>query len=198
MYTLTAANDYGSVTMSVTVTVDTTNTTNMADTAVVKTPPAVSTFSASRNSIALGDNITLTWAVARARTVSISPEVGDVPSSGWMMVIPTATTTYKLSAVNTFGTQTAEATVTVTVSTDGTAPVIKSFTATPSSVPAGGTSSLSWEIKGATIFTINQGIGIPAYKNSQSVSPAVTTDYVLTAINSFGTDNETVRVTVLP
>ena len=114
------------------------------------------------------------------------------------MVIPTATTTYKLSAVNTFGTETAEATVTVNKSTDGTAPVIKSFTAAPSSIPEGGTSSLSWEIKGATIFTINQGIGIPASKYSQPVSPAETTTYTLTAINSYGTDNATVTVTVVP
>jgi len=197
VYTLIAASDYGSATQSVTVAVDTTNTST--GTAITKTPPAIKTFTASQSSITLGDNITLTWAVNGARTVSISPDVGTVPSSGWTMVIPTATTTtYKLSAVNTFGTETAEATVTVNRSTDGTAPVIKSFTAAPSGIPEGGTSSLSWEIKGATIFTINQGIGIPTSKYSQPVSPAENTTYTLTAINSYGTDNATVTVTVVP
>jgi hypothetical protein len=62
-YTLMAANDYGSVTKSVTVTVDTTNTTN---TAITTTPPAINAFSASQNSITSADNITLTWAVTRA------------------------------------------------------------------------------------------------------------------------------------
>lgn len=198
VYTIMAANDYGSETQSVTVTVDTTSTTGGASAAITKTPPAINNFSASQNSITLGDNITLTWAVNGARAVSISPNVGDVPSSGWTMLIPHGTTTYKLSAVNTFGTETAEATVNVNTLPDGTAPIIRSFTASPNSINAGGTSSLSWDIKGATIFTIDQGIGIPASRFSQSVSPATTTTYTLTAINSSGTDNATATVTVVP
>jgi hypothetical protein len=195
-YVLTAASDYGSVTESVVVTV--TGTTSTADTAITTTPPAINTFSASMSSITLGDNVTLNWAVTRARTVSISPNVGSVPSSGWTMVIPTATTTYKLSAVNTFGTETKEVTVTVSPLTDGTAPLIKSFTALPGTIPGGGTSSLSWEAKGFTILIIDQGIGIPTSKYGQPVSPAETTTYTLTAINSYGTDNATVTVTVGP
>ena len=195
VYTLRADSDYGSVTRSVTVTVNTINTTGPA---ITRDPPEIKTFSASRNSIMSGDNITLTWAVNKARAVSISPDVGNVPSSGWTMVIPAATTIYKLSAVNTFGTETAETTVTVSTSTDGTAPVIRSFTATPSSIPEGGTSRLSWDIKGDTICTINQGIGIPASKYSQSVSPAMTTSYTLTALNIYGSDNATVTVVVGP
>ena len=198
-YTLTADSDYGSATRPITVTVDTTNATGRPGTAITKNPPAIKTFSASQNSIMLGDNITLTWDVSGARTISISPDVGTVPSSGWTMVIPTAdTTTYKLSAVNTFGTETAEATVTVNKSTEGTAPVIKSFIATPTSIPAGGTSNLTWAIKGATLYTIDQGIGIPASKFSQTVSPAENTTYTLTAINSSGVDRAIAVVTVVP
>jgi PKD repeat protein len=81
---------------------------------------------------------------------------------------------------------------------DGAAPVIKSFSADPSSISEGGTSSLSWNVKGATIYIIDQGIGIPTAKYSQPVSPAKTTTYALTAINSYGTDNATVTVTVNP
>jgi hypothetical protein len=195
-YVLTASGDYGSVTKSVTVTVDTTNTTNTTDTAITKNPPSINTFSASKSSITLGDNVTLNWAVASARSVSISPDVGSVPSSGWTMVIPIATTTYKLSAVNTFGTETKETTVTVNTLTDGILPIVKSFTASPSTIPVGGTSSLSWEAKGFTILIINQGIGMPISKYSQPVSPAENTTYTLTAINSYGTDNATVTVTV--
>ena len=143
-YTLIAASDYGSANKSATVTVD--NSTTIGP-AISTTPPVINTFSASRNSITLADNITLTWDVTRARTVSISPDVGIVPSSGWTMVIPTDNTTYTLSAVNTFGTKTAEAKVTVNTSTDGTAPVIRAFTATPSSISGGGTSSLSWDVR---------------------------------------------------
>jgi hypothetical protein len=195
IYTLTAENANSKVSRSVTVTVEATNAPGPA---ITKDPPAIKTFFASSNSITLGDNITLTWAVSGARAVSISPDVGAVPASGWTMVIPTATdSTYKLSAVNTFGTETAEVTVTVNKSSDGTAPVIKSFTAVPGSITVGGTSSLSWSIKGAALFTIDQGIGIPASKFSQLVSPSVTTDYTLTAINSAGTDRAIVTVTVV-
>jgi hypothetical protein len=198
-YTLTAASDYGAVTEAVTVTVDTANAANRPGTAITKTPPAITTFSASGNSIMLGDNITLTWDISGARTISISPDVGAVPAKGWKMVIPTATnSTYKLSAVNTFGTETAEVTVTVNKSPDGTAPIIKSFIATPTSIPAGGKSNLTWAIKGATLYTIDQGIGIPAYKFSETVSPSENTTYTLTAINSSGTDRAIVIVTVIP
>jgi len=199
VYTIMAANDYGSETKPVTVTVDTTNATSRPGAAITKTPPAITIFSASQDSITLGDNITLTWAVSGARTISINPDVGTVPASGWTMAIPTATnTTFKLSAVNTFGTETAEVTVTVNKSPEGTAPLIKSFTAVPSSIPVAGTSSLSWDIKGATLFTIDQGIGIPISKYSQPVSPAENTTYTLTAINSAGTDRAVVTVTVVP
>lgn len=195
-YTMMASGDYGSVTRSITVTVDTSGTTNTADTAIVKTPPSINTFSASKNSITLGDNITLNWAVARARTVSISHDVGTVPATGWTTVVPAATTAYKLSAVNTFGTETAETTVTVNTLPDGVAPVIKSFTAVPGTITQGGTSSLSWDVKGFTVIIIDHGIGIPTSKYSQPVSPTENTTYTLTAINSFGTDNATATVTV--
>jgi len=197
VYTLIAANDYSSVTESVTVNVDTSNVTNKEKTAITKDPPEISAFSASPSSITLGDNVTLTWTVKGARTVSISPDVGNVPSSGWTMVIPTAaTTTYTLTASNTFGLKTAEADVTVATVADGTAPIIRSFSASPNSISEGGTSNLSWDIKGATLLTIDQGIGIPASRYSQPVSPSVTTTYKLTAINSSGSDNATVTVTV--
>ena len=194
-YTLTAENANSKVNRSVTVTVEATNAPGAA---ITKDPPAITTFSASSNSITLGDNITLTWDISGARAISISPDVGAVPAKGWKMVIPTATnSTYKLSAVNTFGTETAEVTVTVNKSPDGTAPVIKSFIATPTSIPAGGTSNLTWAIKGATLYTIDQGIGIPASKFSETVSPSENTTYTLTAINSAGTDRAIVIVTVI-
>jgi hypothetical protein len=113
-------------------------------------------------------------------------------------VIPTATTVYEMSAVNTFGTVKKQVTVTVAVLTDGLAPIIRSFTAAPISISQGGTSNLSWDVKGATLYIIDQGIGVPASKYVQTVTPDVTTSYTLTAINSYGTDNRTVTVTVNP
>ncbi len=193
-YTIRAESDYGSVSKSVTVSVDTSNISTGP--AITKDPPQIDTFSASSSSIALGEEVTLTWAVDAARTVSISPTVGSVPSSGWTKVIPTASTTYELTAVNTFGSVKREVPVSVTVSTDGVAPIIRSFTASPQSISQGGTSNLSWDVKGATKYIIDQGIGVPDSKYVQAVTPDVTTSYTLTALNSYGTDNATVIVTV--
>lgn len=192
-YTLTAS----SATKSITVTVDTTNVKSTAGSTIPTGTPKISSFSANPSAITLGDDTTLSWAVTEVRSVSISPNVGTFSPSGSILVIPTATTTYTLSAVNRYGTENATATVTVSLVTDNiTPPVIRSFTATPSSISAGGISSLTWDIKGATTILIDQGIGTPASHYSQEVSPAETTTYTLTAINSAGTDNTTVTVTV--
>jgi len=193
-YTIRAESDYGSVSKSVTVSVDTSSISTGP--AITKDPPQIKTFSASSQSITLGEEVTLNWEVDAARTVSISPTVGSVPSSGWTKVIPTATTVYEMSAVNTFGTVKNQVTVNVTVLTDGVAPFIRSFRADPTSVSQGGTSNLSWDAKGATLYIIDQGINVPSSKYVQTVTPDVTTSYTLTAINSYGTDNRTVTVTV--
>jgi hypothetical protein len=197
-YTLMANNAYGSATRDITVSIDTSNISGTEKSTITPTPPVINSFSASQSYITLGDNITLNWSVTGARSLSISPDIGTVTSSGWTMVIPTTTTEYTLSATNTFGTTTAKSGVTVTRDTEGVAPVIWSFTANPTNISRGATSTLAWDIRGATVITINQGIGVPASKYSQTVSPPETTAYNLTAINKSGTDNRTVTVTVVP
>jgi len=193
-YILMADSDYGSVSKSLTVRVDTSNIGTGP--ALTTDPPKIKKFSVSSSSIALGEDVTLNWEVDGARTVSISPTVGGVPSSGWKKVIPFATTTYKLTAANTFGTVDREVEVSVTLSSDGLAPGIRSFTASPISVSPGGSSSLTWDVKNATRLVIDQNVGEPESKYGQTVYPQETTAYTLTAINSYGTDNATVTVSV--
>jgi len=195
-YTLRADSDYGSVTKSVTVSVDTSNISTGP--ALTTDPPRIETFTASSSSITLGDEVTLDWKVDGARTVSINPAVGGVPSSGWKKVIPFATTIYELSATNTFGTVKKETTVSVSVSTDGVAPIIRSFRALPINISTGDSSNLSWDVSGATRLFIDQGIGEPELQLGQTVYPSETTSFTLTAINSYGTDNATVTITVNP
>lgn len=76
------------------------------------------------------------------------------------------------------------------------APTITAFTATPSSIAAGQSSNLSWTITGATTVTIDNGIGTVSASGSQSITPAQTTTYTLTAGNSAGNTVSTVTVTV--
>lgn len=80
-------------------------------------------------------------------------------------------------------------------------PVINSFNATPSSITAGATSTLSWTTTNATRVSIDQGIGSVAVDGSQDVSPGTTTTYTLSAFNGEGagtTSPVTVTVTNNP
>ncbi len=77
----------------------------------------------------------------------------------------------------------------------GVLPTIN-FTATPSTISAGGTAVLDWSVTLASTVSIDQGIGTVLLNSGQSVSPSVTTTYTLTAINNDGTSTKSVTVTV--
>jgi hypothetical protein len=74
-------------------------------------------------------------------------------------------------------------------------PEITSFTATPASISAGGSSTLAWTVNNASQVSIDQGVGV---QNGSSVvvKPAATTLYRLTATGLGGTATATVTVTV--
>ena len=76
------------------------------------------------------------------------------------------------------------------------APSIASFTASPATVAAGQTATLSWSTSGATSVTIDNGIGAVAASGSVTVTPSQTTTYTRTASNSsyFTTAKATVTV----
>lgn len=86
-------------------------------------------------------------------------------------------------------------------------PIVKFFTAEPSTIERGQASSLKWEITGAENVSINQGLGVvgnaaaggatPAViSGNRSVFPSATTTYTLTATNSGGAVTEAVTVSV--
>ena len=78
----------------------------------------------------------------------------------------------------------------------GQAPAIASFNANPESISAGSRAQLSWEVTGATSVTIDNGIGSVALKGTRTVVPALTTNYILTATNQYGTNNASAQVLV--
>ncbi len=85
--------------------------------------------------------------------------------------------------------------MTLTRSTSGS-PTIASFTATPPTISAGGSSTLQWTTHNATSVSIDQGVGAQATNGSVSVSPAATTTYTLTATNPNGSATATAIVVV--
>lgn len=83
-------------------------------------------------------------------------------------------------------------------STMASAPSISSFTASPTSIASGSSSTLSWITSGANTVSIDHGVGNQSATStgSVSVSPSTTTIYTLTAVNSIGTTTATTTVTV--
>jgi len=157
--------------------------------------PAITSFTASPETITAGTSTTLSWATTGATSVSVSPgTIASVAASGSISLSPSATTTYTLTATNSVGTVTA--TVTVTVN-EPTLPAITSFTANPTGVTLGGASTLSWVTSGATTLTITPGtFATTNASGSTGVSPEATTTYVLTATNAAGSVTASATVTV--
>ena len=87
---------------------------------------------------------------------------------------------------------------TTTVPPVGTPPDIIVFSNNPSTIDAGGTSTLLWNVTGATSVSIDQGIGTVAVAGTRVVSPAASAVYTLTAINSAGTVTRSAVTTVNP
>ena len=79
-------------------------------------------------------------------------------------------------------------------------PTVTSFSASPSSITAGNSTTLSWSVSGATSLSIDQGVGIQSSltTGSVSVTPLATTTYTLTATNSAGTVTAQTAVFVTP
>jgi len=73
---------------------------------------------------------------------------------------------------------------------------INSFTAEPSTIERGQSSTLSWSISNATDMNISAGIGAVQSQGQRQVFPNATTTYTLTARGPGGMDTRSVTVTV--
>jgi hypothetical protein len=77
----------------------------------------------------------------------------------------------------------------------GPSPVITSFTANPTTVTAGQSTTLSWNVTGASYFVVSPQVGA-ARGTSVVVTPKATTTYTLYGTNEYGRTTATVKVTV--
>jgi len=75
-------------------------------------------------------------------------------------------------------------------------PSILLFTATPSEINSGGSSTLKWAVQDATSVTIDQGVGKVAANGSKELSPSETIAYTLTATSAGGTVTRSVVIYV--
>jgi hypothetical protein len=70
------------------------------------------------------------------------------------------------------------------------------FSASPASISAGQSATLSWTTTNASSVTIDQGIGTVAASGTRTVSPVSTTTFKVTATNSVGSVSANATVTV--
>jgi predicted outer membrane repeat protein len=172
----------------------------------------VSSFVATPPSITQGGTSVLSWTVVGATTVVIvDADDAEVYSgsaaSATVEVTPTSTTTYTLIATNAAGSAEANTTVTVTADvSDG--PTIAAFSAQPSSIELGSSTTLSWQVTGSDIGDISLtsvpvGLDVSGLEavGTRIVSPTETTVYTITVTpGTAGLDPVTqdVTVTVVP
>ncbi len=114
--------------------------------------PEISAFSADPASIVEGSSSTLSWTVVGDATVSLTDGTDPVPipsGASSVVVSPSETTTYTLTAVNPGGTVTAQATVEITV--PGPPPSVTGLVAT---TVAGSQVQLDWTASDAVSIDV--------------------------------------------
>jgi phospholipase C len=160
-----------------------------AVTVIQNVPPEITQFSVDPTTISSGQVTTFTWATTNATSVTITPPLplgddsGPLMPNGSATVPIDATTTFTMTASGPGGDAKPKST-TVTV------PFTLSFTASPSTITPGQTSTLSWNVTNgtATSLVIDHGVCDPCTlpKDTADVTPSVTTTYTATATASNG------------
>jgi len=167
-YTLTVTPPVGTVNATLTVTV------------TVTVPPTITSFTVAPTQIEDGSSAQLT-AVFSGGTGVVTPGNITMTSGNPVTVLPTTTTTYTLTVTPSVG-QPITKTATLTVTP---APAITSFTANPTTISAGSSSTLTPVFSGGTgvitpgNITATSGTGV-------TVSPTTTTTYTLTVTPVLG------------
>ena len=111
----------------------------------------ISSFTSSPSSIEKGNSATLSWSISGQDSFHVRTSGSNVniaTSGNSVSVSPTVTTTYILTAIKAGAVDTTRL-VTVTVRA-----IISFFTASPSSITKGSSSTLSWSISGGDSFHV--------------------------------------------
>lgn len=184
-YVLTCTGDGGSVQQSLTINVTIPH---------IHTAPTLS-LQASSTHLMQGSSTQLTWVSTDVTScVASNGWTGTKGTTGTEVVTPSATTTYTLECAGLGGTTSQSVTITIT---PHPIPVVV-LTATPSSVLAGGTTTLTWSSTHASSCTAFVGwTGARPLSGSEVVTVAATTTYQLdcTGLGGVGSDDAIVAVT---
>jgi hypothetical protein len=155
-------------------------------------PAKVEKFEAEPETIAEGEESTLSWQVSNSTNVSVNQGIGAVTPLGTVDVSPTETTTYTLTAIGGGTTATAQ----VTIEVEEPELDIVFFEADPESVESGNVVTLSWKTTGATDVRILPLIGAVDSVGSVEVTPTGDQTYTFTLIAEDDEDTVTEEIEV--
>jgi len=156
----------------------------------------INRFDINPPTIPAGQCAVISWNVANAETITITPGVTtNNRPEGSATVCPTTTTTYTLTGTNATNGKQATASLTLTVTPPTVMASITRFEAVPTNIAPGESSTLQWATENAVTVTLNGQAVAP--NGSQVVSPTTTTTYTLVATGPDGRPvSATARVTV--
>ena len=140
-----------------------------------------------------GSIVDFVW-TENGNTLSNIPGAGILQEGQLKIILPLGRHTIELTVTDNQGATSTDTLVVDIVASSPTAP-IDSFTASPLSIALGESSTLTWTTTGADSVVINAGSNLPL-DGSISVSPTVTTLYILTAIGPAGASQAMVTVTI--
>ncbi len=168
--------------------------TSSAVVTVTNAPPAanITSFAATPSALTVGQSTQLSWTTSAASSCTAS---GGTGADGWNGSKPVSSSGTTVGPINTAGTYvytlictgaggtSAPASVAVTV----TAPVpasIQSFAASPTSLTAGQSASLSWTTSAATSCTASGGTGSDGWSGPKGTSSTGTSTGPLTTVGT--------------
>lgn len=159
--------------------------------------PVVNSFTVEPKALtSQGDPVTVTWDVSDATTIEVGPGISVGQPVGSATVYPSKSMLYTLTARNDKGTAYRSENVTVPTVPPGTPPVIKSFSASSTTVAAGSPVTLSWLAESADIVVLAPPVATVDLQGSKTFQPLATTTYTLFARNDTTSVSAEVTVTV--
>jgi sugar lactone lactonase YvrE len=161
-------------------------TSNAAMLTVTSPFPVISNFTANPLTIQRGGASTLSWSVTGATRLTVDG-IGEVTGTS-LVVRPSATSIYALTASNGTSSVSAQATVTVV----GQGVQITQFQAADAVVPFGSLTTLSWALNEDPLSLKLDGLGVSGL--SATVNPVRRQTYTLSASNLEGSDSRSLKV----
>jgi hypothetical protein len=171
----------------------------------VRAPFAIEAADVSPGQVAPGGAVTLTWTTSGAERATLTDgatgTVSDVQPNASLVVHPSKTTVYTLTAYNKAGRKPESTTARMTARVN-IPPVVTDFVATPPSIKQGEATTLTWKGNAVSyaITAVPAG-GTPTNFNvgplrSLLVRPGVDTAYTLNAVSPGGTLTNPPTITV--